>query len=378
MQNSLMNRIQLSHIIKDLRKKMVLLAGPRQVGKTFLAKHIAKEFVHSVYLNYDNVLDKKIIQNQAWLENTDLLILDELHKMPDWKNYLKGVYDTKPSHLSILVTGSARLDIFDKIGDSLAGRYFLHRLLPLSPAELSQLNKPIHLDNLLSRGGFPEPYLAENNIEAERWRLQYINSILATDIFDFDQVQNVRALKTIFELLRVRIGSPVSYTSLAEDVAVSPNTVKKYIEILEALYIIFRVTPFSNNIARSLLKEPKIYFFDTGLVKGDNGAKFENLVAVCLLKHAYAKTDYQAEVYNLHYLRTKDHQEVDFALTKDSVIQQIIEVKHADHDVSKSLYAFHKKYDFPAVQLVKDLRVERQVENIKIMKAINYLTELFM
>lgn len=373
-----MNRIQIPYIIKDLNKKMVLIAGPRQVGKTFVAKQIAKEFKHSVYLNYDNSLDKKIILDQAWLENTELLILDELHKMPEWKNYLKGVYDTKPLHLRILVTGSARLDIFDKIGDSLAGRYFLHRLLPLSPAELHQLNMPIHLDNLQTRGGFPEPYLAENDIEAERWRMQYINSMLATDVFDFDKIQNIRALRTIFELLRERVGSTISYTSLAQDVAVSPNTVKKYIEVLEALYVIFRITPYSNNIARSLLKEPKIYFFDTGLVKGDNGAKFENLVALSLLKYVYAKVDYQAEMFNLHYLRTKDNQEVDFALVKEDVIQQIIEVKHADNEISKSLYAFHKKYDFPAIQLVKNLRIERSVDHIKVIKAINYLQDLFM
>ncbi len=373
-----MNRIQMSYIIKDLNKKMVLLAGPRQVGKTYLAKQIAKAFNHSVYLNYDNFLDKNIIQEQAWLESTELLILDELHKMPEWKNYLKGIYDTKPAHLRILVTGSARLDIFDKIGDSLAGRYFLHRLLPLSPAELYQLDKPIHLENLISRGGFPEPYLADDEVEAERWRLQYTNSILSTDVFDFDKIQNIRALRTIFELLRNRVGSTISYSSLAEDVAVSPNTVKKYIEVLEALYVVFRITPYSNNIARSLLKEPKIYFFDTGLVKGDNGAKFENFVAVCLLKNVYAKIDYKAELYNLYYLRTKDNEEVDFALTKNDVIEQIIEVKNSNNEISKSLYSFHKKYHFPAIQLVKDLRIERKVDHITVMKALNYLNDLFM
>lgn len=357
---------------------MVLVAGPRQVGKTYIAKQVAKAFKHPVYLNYDNLEDKKIIQEQAWLGTTDLLVLDELHKMPEWKNYLKGIYDTKLSHLHILVTGSARLDIFDKVGDSLAGRYFLHRLLPLSPSELRQLNEPIHFESLLKKGGFPEPYLADNLIEANRWRLQYSNSILATDVFDFDQVQNVKALKIIFELLRSRVGSSVSYQSLAEDVNVSLNTVKKYIEILEALYVIFRITPFSKNIARSLLKEPKIYFFDTGLVKGDEGAQLENLAAVCLLKHVYAKVDYLAENYALHYLRTKEGLEVDFALVKDDKIEQIIEVKNSNHEVSKALYSFNKKYDLPAIQIIKDLRQERMVDNIKVMKAEHFLADLFM
>lgn len=373
-----MRRIQITPIIKDLSKKMVLLSGPRQVGKTFVAKDIAKTYQNPVYLNYDQTEDKDIIHKQAWLETTDFLILDELHKMPGWKNYLKGVYDTKPDHLHILVTGSARLEIFDKIGDSLAGRYFLHRLLPLSPAELKQLNKPIHFQDLLTKSGFPEPYLAETLVEAKRWRLQYTNSLLTTDVFDFDKVQNIRALRTLFELLRTKVGSPISYQSLAEDVAISPNTVKKYIEILEALFIIFKVTPFSKNIARSLLKEPKIYFFDTGLVKGNEGTQLENLTALCLLKHVYGKIDYEAENYALHYLRTKDGREVDFALVKDEIIEQIIEVKNTNHEISKSLYYFAENTQAPSVQIVKHLRQARKVNGIKVMPAENFLADLFL
>lgn len=373
-----MNRLQLKLIIKDLAKKMVLLVGPRQVGKTYLAKKVADSFKHPVYLNYDQTEDKDIIENQAWLPKTDLVIFDELHKMPGWKNYLKGVFDTKPKHLHILVTGSARLDIFDKIGDSLAGRYFLHRLLPLSPAELTQLEKPIHFEKLLDRGGFPEPYLAENEVEAERWRLQYTHSMLSTDVFDFEIVQNVKALRMVFELLRTKVGAPVSYQSIAEDVSVSPNTIKKYIDILESLFIVFRVTPFSKNIARSLLKEPKLYFFDNGLVKGDDGAKLENLTAVCLLKHVYAKIDYQAKRYALHYLRNKDGQEVDFALVKDDKIKKIIEVKNSDKEISKSLYDFHQKYHLPATQIVKNLRHERIVQTITLQKASHFLSGLYL
>lgn len=373
-----MKRVQTAYILKDLAKKMVFVAGPRQVGKTFVAKQIAKVFQHPVYLNYDHVEDRQIIESQTWLQSTDLLILDELHKMPQWKNYLKGVYDTKAKHLHMLITGSARFEVFSQIGDSLAGRYFLHRLLPLSPAELKQLNKPISLTHLLTKSGFPEPYLTKDIIEISRWRMQYTTSLLTTDIFDFDNVQNIRALKTIFELLRTKVGSPISYQSLAEDVAISPNTVKKYIEILEALYIIFRITPFSKNIARSLLKKPKIYFFDTGLVKNNEGAKLENLVAICLLKHVYANVDYHGKDFALHYLRTKDKQEVDFVLVEDQVIQQIIEVKYADKTVSPALFTFSKKYHLQAVQLVQNLRQERRVENIDVMKVENYLANLLL
>jgi predicted AAA+ superfamily ATPase len=374
-----MERSQKTTILKDLQRKMVFLVGPRQAGKTWLAKDIAKHYDQSLYLNYDHLADRTVILNQSWLPSTDLLILDELHKMPDWKNYLKGLYDTRPPSLAILVTGSARLDIYDQLGDSLAGRYFRHRLLPFSLAELSQTNRrDITVDTLLERSGFPEPLLADNQTEANRWRLQYINSLLSTDIFEIDSIRNIRAMQLVFQLLRNRVGSPVSFQSLAEDVNVSPTTIKTYIHLLEALYVIFRITPYSRNISRSLLKEPKLYFFDTGLVQGDDGARLENLVAVSLLKHICGKIDDLAQEYSLQYLRTKDGQEVDFALVRDQEIDQIIEVKLSDATPDKSLVSFHKKYHYPAIQLVKSLRTEHISQGIQILDATKYLAKLYL
>lgn len=357
---------------------MVFLAGPRQSGKTTLAKEVAREFPSSMYLNYDHAEDRKILLQEAWLPSVELLIFDEIHKMAEWKNYLKGVYDTKAPSQKILVTGSARLDIFNQVGDSLAGRYFLHRLMPLSPAECEKVNKPYPLDRFLERGGFPEPFLCEAIVDANRWRLQYVDSLLREDVLDFENIQNLNAIRLIFELLRSRVGSPISYSSIAEDVAIAPNTVKKYIQILEALYIVFRVTPFAHNIARSLLKEPKIYFFDTGLVKGDSGAKFENLVATSLLKHTFAKIDYQAELFSLHYLHTKDKHEVDFALVKDSHIEKIIEVKHKDASISPSLRYFHEKYQLPATQVVKELKREWVDAGIEVVQGDQFLKALYL
>ena len=163
-----MERYQKKAILKDLHKKMVLLAGPRQAGKTTLAKAISEEFSSFVYLNYDRNEDRKIILKEAWTPSTELIILGEIHKMPKWKNYLKGIYDTKAPHQKILVTGSARLEIFNKVGDSLAGRYFLHRLMPLTPAECEKEHVEYPLDRFLERGGFPEPFLAQDRIDADR------------------------------------------------------------------------------------------------------------------------------------------------------------------------------------------------------------------
>jgi predicted AAA+ superfamily ATPase len=371
-----MERYQKKAILRDLQKKMVLLAGPRQAGKTTLSKAIAQEFGSSTYLSYDSSTDRNVILKEAWLPSTELIILDEIHKMRKWKNYLKGVYDTKQPHQKILVTGSARLEIFNKVGDSLAGRYFLHRLMPLSPSECDKVGVDYTIDRFLERGSFPEPFLDEEAVDAERWRLQYTDSLLRIDVLEFDNIQNLNAIRLVFELLREQVASPVSYKSIAEDIGISPHTVKKYIEILEALYVIFRVTPFSQNIARSLLKEPKIYFFDTGLVKGDNGVKFENFVATCLLKHVYSKIDYKAENYSLKYLQTKERHEVDFALVRDKKIEKMIEVKHADHQIHPGLSYFHKKYRIPACQIVKELKRERVENGIEIVQGLNFLKTL--
>lgn len=370
-----MDRPQITPILNDLSRKMVFLTGPRQVGKTSLARQIAVRFPGAVYLNYDHFEDRAIIHAMAWLPSTPLLVLDELHKMAEWKNYLKGLYDTKPRSLQILVTGSARLEIFRQSGDSLAGRFFRHRLNPLSMAEIPDSDDTV-LDRLLERGGFPEPYLIESATEADRWRLQYVDGLIRTDILDFEKIHDFRAIQMTLTLLQSRTGSPVSYSALARDVGVSPNTIKRYIEILEGLYIVFRVTPWHRNIARSLQKDAKIYFYDTGMVRGDAGARFENLVAVSLLKHLNAVEDYQGKHTALATLRTKEGREVDFVLVVDDAPVQMLEVKYADAAISPQLRYFHEKYGIPAVQLVKNLRQERLDHGIELRRAADWLKQL--
>ncbi len=372
-----MKRMQQELIKRDLAHKMVLLTGPRQVGKTSLALAISEEFVNSVYLNYDHFAHREVIHTANWLPETELLILDELHKMDDWKSYLKGIYDTRQPHLQILVTGSARLETFRQSGDSLAGRFFRHRLNPLSLAEITDASEHT-LNKLVERGGFPEPFLAESPIEADRWRAQYIDGLIRTDILDFEKIHDFRAMQLTLELLRQRVGSPLSYSSLARDVKCSPNTIKRYIEILEALYIVFKVTPYHKNIARSIQKEAKIYFYDNGMVVGDAGIRFENFVAVSLLKHLNAIEDYQGKRARLKTLRTKEKKEVDFVLEVEGSPVCMLEVKLSSSVVSKTLRYFHRKYDIPAIQVVKNLSLERVDNGIEIRKAFKYLSKLEM
>ena len=276
-----------------------------------------------------------------------------------------------------LITGSARLDTFRASGDSLAGRYFRHRLNHLSTAEIQTPDDTV-IDRLMTRGGFPEPYLADSNTEADRWRLQYVDGLIRTDILDFERVHNLRAIQLTLDLLRRRVGSPVSYSSLAEDVNCAPNTIKRYIEIMEALFIVFRVTPYHKNIARSLLKEPKIYFYDTGMVKGEDGLLFENMVAFCLLKHLNAVEDYEGRQAQLHYLRTKEKKEVDFVLAVEDKPVTLLEAKLSDHGISPALRYFHKKYNLPALQIVKNLKHEQVVDTIEIRRASDFLRQLKM
>ena len=354
---------------------MVFIVGPRQVGKTWLANEIAKDFSNPLYLNYDHLEDRKIIHNENWLPTVDLLILDEIHKMKKWKNFLKGVYDTKSENFQILVTGSARMDIHRQSGDSLAGRYFLHHLLPFSYKESSK-SKNFTLDHLIERGGFPEPLLAETSDDANRWRIQYTESLIRYDILDFERIQDMRAIQLLFEMLRSRVGSPISYRSLSEDIGVSPNSVKKYIRILEALYIVFRITPFARNIARSLQKEPKLYFFDTGLVRGDEGVKFENFMAVSLLKHWSYRQNTKGLLTRLHYLRTKEGREIDFCLIENEEAKLIVETKLSASNVSRHLHYFNEHFKIPGVQVVRYLRKEKMSGEIPIRKAENFLLEL--
>ncbi len=381
-----MKRYLYSQILKDLKKKIVFITGPRQVGKTFLAKQIMGNFNRAQYLNFDNINDLRIIKDTSWALNTDLLVFDEIHKMKKWKGYIKGVYDSKPEKQSILVTGSARLDTFRQTGDSLAGRYLHLRLNPVSVKEISNIiSKPYDALEILNKfGGFPEPFLNAVNLEkamaeteSARWKNQYFSDIIKEDILEFSRIGEIKTMKTLLQLLRTKVGSPLSFNSIANDLQVSPNTIKKYIQILESLYIVFFITPFHKNIARSILKEPKIYFYDTAFIEGNEGLKLENTCALSLLKHVQFLYDTKGENLKLHYLRTKDNKEVDFAISRNAELVQLIEVKLTENKISPSLKYFAERFkSVDAIQLVHNLKQNENRDGINIFKAADWLGDL--
>ena len=363
-------------VLKDLKKKMVFIVGPRQVGKTWLAKKVMNEYQNPLYLNFDNLAHREIIKNQSWVPTVDLVIFDEIHKMPKWKNYLKGVYDTKKENLNILVTGSARMDAFKKVGDSLVGRFYVHHLFPFTLAEISNIKIENKIELLLERSGFPEPFLSKDKNDANRWRNLYTESLLGQDVLEFQDIDRVNAIRQIYQILKSKVGSPISYSNIARDVGVSPITVKKYIEILEAIYVIFIIKPYTYKISRSILKEPKIYFFDYGILD-DVGAKFENFVALSIHKYIKVKNDLSGGGYSLGFLKTKENKEVDFVISDDKNIPlEIIEAKFSDNNFSKTLIYFSNKYKIKGTQLVYNIKNEKMMNNVSIINAEKYLENL--
>ncbi|MGB8953485.1 MAG: ATP-binding protein [Candidatus Aminicenantales bacterium] len=364
-------------IKKDLREKIVLLSGPRRVGKTTLSKQLLSPFV---YLNHDSAKDRAVLKREEWDKSAALVIFDELHKMKNWKSWIKGIFDTRGVSPALLVTGSARLDLMRKGGDSLAGRFFSYRLHPLTVKEIREYlneNPKDALDRLLRLGGFPEPYLKNDDDAARRWRRTHSDTIIRGDLLDLERVRDIKSIEILIDLLRERVGSRTSHASLAEDLQVSSHTIKHWLQILESLCLVFSVRPYHRRVARSLLKDPKYYFYDIGAVEGDLGARLENAVAAALLRELHFIEDTKGSRVALHYLRDKEKNEVDFLAVVDHRPVLMVEVKASEDSFTKSLFKFKRQVgDVRAVQVVHGLDRKKNRDGVDMVAAHDFLAEL--
>jgi predicted AAA+ superfamily ATPase len=356
-------------------RQMALVPGPRQVGKTTTCRQLADD---DAYLDVDDRDDRRVIQAgpRAVADRLDLdvvrasprvIAFDELHKLGAWKRFLKGFFDLYEARARILVTGSARLDVHRRGGDSLMGRYFLFRMHPLSIAERArqtiperEIQPPKRIsaadhDALWEFGGFPEPFRERTRRFHNRWRALRRQQLVREDIRDLTRVQELAQIDTLVTLLEERSASQLIYSSLANELGVAVETIRRWLDSLEAFFVGFRVRPWFTNVAKSLRKEPKWYASDWSVV-ADPGARAETFVACHLLKAVQGWTDLGLGHYELRYLRDKQKREVDFVVVRDRKPWFLVEVKTGDTHLSPALAYFQAQTGaMHAFQVVTEL-----------------------
>ncbi|MFH0799210.1 MAG: ATP-binding protein [Pseudomonadota bacterium] len=376
---------------QDLAQKMVFLAGPRQVGKTTLAKEIMAESGNGLYYLWDSKEDRQALMKPRWPAEPSTVVLDELHKYRRWKQWIKGEYDKHKEHIRFIVTGSARMDIYRKGGDSLQGRYHHWRLHPFSVNELegvtpqvspaapltfSSKRKEDQLAALFRFGGFPEPIVAQSEKTHRRWEKERLERFFREDLRDLENVRDISSLQILSDMLPSRVGSPLSLNSLREDLEVSHKAVTHWMEVFERLYFLFRLRPYTTSAIRGLKKEAKAYLWDWSLVK-DKGPRFENMIASHLLKFCHYLEDSEGYKMDLYYMRDVAKREVDFLVTIDRKPWFAVEAKVASDTISPDLKYFGDRLKIPYLFQVTFDGGREFVENgVHLLPAAKFLTAL--
>ncbi len=368
---------------------MVFLAGPRQVGKTSLAKRLIAGEASAMYLTWDRSEDRKRIRKPEWPGAPSLIVLDELHKFQGWKRWVKGEFDRHREQHRFLVTGSARMDVFRRGGDSLQGRYHHYRLHPFSYREAEgmplfaarpgmALDFPARsragvVDALMRFGGFPEPWLAGSERTLRRWQKERNERFFREDVRDLEAVRDLTAIETLADLVAGRVSSPLSLNALREDLEVSHRALQHWLDVLDRLYHLFVIRPFAHRRVRSLKKMPKVYLWDHALVASD-AARFENLVASHLLKMCHTLEDCEGFSVELRYLRDRDGREVDFLVLFDSKPWFAVEAKLSDETVDPSLRYFRDRLKIPfCFQVVRNGGKDVVKDGIRVLPAATFL-----
>jgi predicted AAA+ superfamily ATPase len=355
---------------------MALVSGPRQVGKTTVCRSVGE-----VYLNWDNADDRRLLlrgpgslakalQLDRLHAKPVVAVLDELHKYTKWKALLKGFFDTYGDRVRLIVTGSSRLDVFRRGGDSLMGRYLLYRMHPWTvgeslrtalPKQEIQAPAPIassDWDALWEHGGFPEPFLRRDTRFSRRWRSLRQEQLSREDLREVTHVQDLGTMETLMQILAERSGQQLVYANLAQEIGVAVDTVKRWVDLLGRLHYGFLVRPWFTNVAKALRKEPKWFLRDWSGVM-DVGARAETLVACHLLKAVEGWTDLGFGEFELRYLRDKMKREVDFLVVRNRVPWFLVEVKASSTELSPALAVFQTQTKAAhAFQVVMELPFE--------------------
>lgn len=357
----------------DLGRKMVFVAGPRQVGKTTLA--LGLPGARPAYLNWDVAAHRERIL-KGELPPGKLWVFDEIHKYRRWRNYLKGLYDGRPRGQRILVTGSGRLDLYRFGGDSLQGRYHLLRLHPFSVAELG-MARPAQLLDLLKLGGFPEPFLSGSEVQARRWSREYRTQLVREEIAALEQIQDLGHLELLMLRLPELVGSPLSVNGLREDLQISHKALSSWLGALERLYAVFRLSPIGSPRIRAVKKQQKHYHLDWSVVKSD-AARFENMVACHLLKWVHYEQDVLGSDLELRYFRDQEGREVDFVVTDAERPRLLVECKWGDAEPDRALR--YLKARFAGAEAWQISAVGRKnfqtPEGIRVSPAVEFLKTL--
>lgn len=360
-------------ILRDLKQKMVFIGGPRQVGKTTLSLQVAPK-AHR-YFNWDILEDRQFILQQHFPAES-FIIFDEIHKFKQWRGYIKGLFDKYRGRKKILITGSARLDYYRHSGDSLQGRYHYLRLHPLTVKEVG-IQSQKDMQDLLTLGGFPEPFLSGSHSQARRWKNQYSSRIIHEDISSLELSQNLSQMELLLLRLKHLTGSPLSINALRKDLSLSHKTTSKYLDILERMYLIYRIRPFSSSFLRSVKKEKKCYYYNWSEIT-EEGPRFENCIASHLLKWVHFQQDYEGKNLHLCYFRDTDKREVDFIITEDNKPVYAIECKLRLKNLSPHLKYFKKKFPFVKCRQVYLKEGEEYIskEGIKTLSWKSFLNQL--
>ena len=363
-------------VLEDLKDKMVFISGPRQAGKTTLARHISRQLAKNTYMNWDVAEHRENIIRENFPSGKGLLNLDEIHKFKNWRQVVKGLYDSRKHELQIIVTGSGKLDYYRHGGDSLQGRYHFYRLYPLTLCETETPNQNC-LEKLLRVGGFPEPYCLNSERQSRRWSREYRTRIINDDLRNLENVKDVSLLEHLAIRLPDLVGSPLSVNSLRLNLQVAHETVQRWLNILENVYMIFRIYPFGAPKIRAVKKEAKHYHFDWTLIR-DDGIRFENFMACCLLKYCHYQQDYEGKNIELRFFRDVDRREVDFVLMEDEKPTHFIECKLQSKSTTLALN--YLKQRFPQAQALQialhaqDDTTDRK--GIRMMPAVSFLNEM--